>query len=388
MDILLSFIAGLLIASIVAVILLSRLKVKLQTTSAELDMHQRYEQQAKQEREEQNKKQLELLAAQFETTSQRLLQERSEALGKANTESVGKLLDPLKQEMENVRKLMGDTRSANESSTASLRGALEQMIKQTSQISQDANNLADALKNRGKVHGDWGEQVLEDILTGSGLREGVEFHRQMSFKGEQGNDLRPDVVIDCADGQRIIVDSKVSLTAYTNALGAATEPEREEAIKDNCRSVKAHVDELVRKNYPKYVEHALNYVLMFIPNEGAYVMAMNRDRALAQEAFRRGVVIVNPTNLMLTLNLVLQTWQQVRQEDNCKKILESANNMYDKVVGLVDTCQTLGNQLGTVNRTYQEAVKQLFEGQGNLLRRVENLRELGITSTKRPKKIQ
>ncbi|MBQ0076628.1 MAG: DNA recombination protein RmuC [Bacteroidales bacterium] len=376
MELIIAFISGLVLAAIGAYFMLR----------SEREREKERESERERERELMNQRQLELLSAQFETTSQRLLQERSEALSKTNSETVGKLLDPLKQEMENVRKLMGDTRSANETSTASLKGALEQMIRQTTQISQDATNLADALKNRGKVHGDWGEQVLEDILAGSGLRKNEEYLTQQSYKGANGNELRPDVVINCADNHCIIVDSKVSLTAYTNALGADTEVEREEAIKENCRSVKAHVDELVKKEYPKYVPGAMNYVLMFIPNEGAYVMAMNHDRALAQEAYRKGVVIVNPTNLMLTLHLILQSWQQTRQEDNCKAIIEAANNMYDKVVGLVDTCNTLGGQLDTVNRTYQKAITQLSEGNGNLLRRVEGLRELGVTSTKRATK--
>lgn len=415
MEIILSFIAGFAIACIGAYFVLQSVKksaaeaqsrieklqadekaererreaqVKAEREAREAEIKAEREQkeaEAKAEREAQNKKQLELLAAQFEATSQKLLKERQEELGKSNAEHVGKLVAPLQQEMENVRKLMSETRSANEKSTSSLEGALQAMLKQTSQISQDATNLADALKNRGKVHGDWGEQVLEDILIGSGLRDGIEYSCQESFKGEKGAELRPDVVVNAADSKRIIVDSKVSLTAYADALGADNESEREQAVHRNCESVKKHVKELAEKQYPKYVENSMNYVLMFIPNEGAYVMAMNHDRSLAQEAFRKGVIIVNPTNLMLTLHLVLQTWQQTRQEDNCKKILDAANGMYDKVIGLVDTCNTLGSQLDTASKTYQKAMNQLSEGTGNVLRRVEGLRELGVSSTKRVK---
>lgn len=329
-----------------------------------------------------------LLNQKFEVTSERFLKERSEELRKQNAESVTSLLRPIETEIENVRKLMSETKSSNEKSTSSLEGALKAMIDQTNKIGQDANNLADALKNRGKVHGDWGEQVLENILEGSGLRKDEEYETQVCFKGALGNELRPDVVIHCADGKQIIIDSKVSLTAYTDALGAATEAEREEAMTRNFQSVKKHVAELSDKQYPKYVPNSLNYVLMFIPNEGAYVMAMNRDHALGQEAFQKGVIIVNPTNLMLALHLVLQTWQESRREDNCKKILETADGLYEKVVGLVDTCTTLGNQLDTANRTYQQAMKQLSEGTGNVLRRVEGFKELGIKSTKTPKRPQ
>ena len=323
------------------------------------------------------------LVAQMKNATEDMLKQRQEELGKANTEHVGKLLSPIQQEMENVRKLMAETRSANEKSTSSLEGALREMQKQTQQISQDATNLADALKNRGKVHGDWGEQVLADILSNSGLREGIEYNCQESFKGDKGNELRPDVVVTCADGKRIIIDSKVSLTAYTDALGAESEEERTAAVRRNYESVKKHVKELADKQYPKYVSDSMNYVLLFIPNEGAYVMAMNHDHSIAQEAFRMGVIIVNPTNLMLTLNLVVQTWQNTRQEDNCKKILDAANGMYDKVLGLVDTCNTLGTQLDTAQSTYRRAMTQLSEGQGNVLRRVMGLKDMGITSTKR-----
>lgn len=372
------------------------LTAQLTSAKTELEVHLTNEQrnaqertqrdnEAKQEREQQAKEQLKLLSEAFEATSQRVLKERAEDLGKTNTEKFNTLLNPVMLQMKEVKDLMDKTRSTSDTNKASLEQKIEEMLKQTDKISKDANNLADALKNRGKVHGDWGEQVLEDILIGSGLRADIEYSCQASFKGEHGNELRPDVVVNCADGKRIIVDSKVSLTAYTDALGAATEEEREVAVRRNCESVKRHVRELADKQYPKYVEGSMNYVLMFIPNEGAYVMAMNYDRSLAQEAFRNGVIIVNPTNLMLTLHLVLQTWQETRQEDNCKKILDAANKMYDKMVGLVDTCRTLGAQLDTANNTYHKAMNQLCEGTGNVLRRVEELKEFGITSTKRPR---
>lgn len=325
------------------------------------------------------------ITAQLNIESNDILRKQQIELNKANSDNVEKLLNPLRQEMQNVRLLMAETRSANEKNTSSLEGALREMQKQTMQISQDATNLAEALKNRGKVHGDWGEQVLEDILLGSGLRLGIEYTCQQSFKGENGNELRPDVIVNCADGKHIIVDSKVSLTAYTDALGATTDEERQTLIKRNFESVKKHVKELADKQYPKYVANSMNYVLMFIPNEGAYVMAMNYDHSLAQDAFRQGVIIVNPTNLMMTLYLVLQTWQNTRQEDNCKKILYAADMLYEKVLSFVDNFNILGNQLNTLYGTYQKTSKQLTEGSGNILHRIETLKEMGVTSTRKLK---
>jgi len=382
MQLILSFIAGLVLASIVAYFLS---KDSISRIQAEYNAYREITESSKLERELQIQKQIELLQSQFEATSQKLLKERQEELSKNNRETVGQLLTPIQEQMKEVRELMDKTRKDNNQSTSSLEGALKAMLQQTTQISQDANHLADALKNRGKVHGDWGEQVLEDILAGSGLREGEEFTRQESFRGEKGSELRPDVVIHCSDGKRVIVDSKVSLTAYSDALGAENDMERQDAIKRNYDSVKKHVKELADKQYPKYVDNAMNYVLMFIPNEGAYVMAMNFDHSLAQDAFRMGVVIVNPTNLMLTLHLILQTWQQTRQEDNCKKILTVATGLHDKVIGLVNTTRSLQRQLETVNNTFSDMHTQLESGTGNVLKRVEDLRDLGVLSTKRPK---
>ena len=322
---------------------------------------------------------------QMKTATGEILKQQQEELKQTNKESVEKLIAPLNQQMENMNKLMTDTRSANEKSTASLEGALKQMVQQTENVGRQADNLAEAMKNKGKVHGDWGEQVLEDILEGSGLREGIEFTKQEVIQIGERESYRPDFIINTPEGGRIIVDSKVSLTAYTDAIGAETKEEYEQLVKKNYDSVWAHVLELAKKEYPKYVEHSMNYVLMFMPNEGAYVMAMNYHRSLAQEAYRKGIIILNPTNLMLTLNLVLQSWNGIRQEENCRKILVAANGMYDKVIGLVDTSVSLSKQLATAANTCKVLTDQLSDGRGNLLKRVDDLRGLGITSTKRPK---
>ena len=324
-----------------------------------------------------------LMTEQIENASQKMIRERQAELEQRNKESLGQLMQPLRQQMEDVRKLMNETKSANEKSTSSLEGALKTMVEQTGKLGSDAQTLANALRNKGKVHGDWGEQVLGDILRDSGLREGEEFVTQVSYKDKKGNELRPDVVINMPDGTKVIVDSKVSLKDYMDAVEAETEDERVAAVKRNYESMMKHVKELAEKNYPSVVEGAMNYVLMFVPNEGGYVMAMNYDSSLGQKAFDKGVILVNPTNLMLALNLVLHVWQNTRQEDNCRKIIDAANGMYEKVIGLVDTCNRLGSQLDTAKKTYDTAMNQLSDGTGNVLRRVEGLKELGVTSTKK-----
>lgn len=336
-------------------------------------------------REEQSKRQLELIRTQLSQTTENIMKQRVEELEKTNTDHVEKLMTPLRQNIEQMSTLLKETKEGYDKNTSSLEGAFKIMMEQSQQVGQKADNLAEALKNKGKVHGDWGEQVLNDILRDSGLREGIEYEIQKSFKDKRGNELRPDVVVNCSDGARIIVDSKVSLTAYQDYVGAANDAEREEAVKRNYESVCKHVKELAEKQYPKIVENSISYVLMFVPNEGSYVLAMNYNKGLGQEAFRQGVVIVNPTNLMLVLNLVLQTWHNARQENNCREIIRQAEALYDKVQIVAETSQRLGTQLDTATKTYRSLSGQLVDGQGNLLRRVETLKGLGVTSTKKAK---
>lgn len=397
MEILFSFIAGLALAGLVAFFMLRSVKNAEQTHAKELldakdkahkeaveALEKRHNEAVEAERSRFNEA-MNKMEAQMKNTAGEILRNQQEELKKTNKESVEKLMAPLSQQMENMNKLMSDTRSANEKSTSSLEGRIKEMMQQTVKVGQQADNLAEAMKNKGKVHGDWGEQVLEDILKGSGLREGEEFTKQEVIQIGNRESYRPDFIIKTPQGGRIIVDSKVSLTAYTDAIDAETKEVYDQLVKKNYDSVWAHVNELSQKEYPKYVDNAMNYVLMFMPNEGAYVMAMNYNKSLAQEACRKGIIILNPTNLMLVLNLVLQYWNGTRQEDNCKEIIKAANGMYDKVVGLVDTSLTLSKQLSTAAGTCKTLTDQISEGRGNLLKRVDDLRGLGITSVKRPK---
>ena len=323
----------------------------------------------------------------MKNTTEITLKQRQEEFAHFSGERLAQILDPLKRDLEGMQKSVTENKEKQIALQTSLETRISELLKQTSLTAESATTLADALKNRGKVHGDWGEHVLESILEDSGLREGIEFQIQNSVKDDENANLRPDVIINCPDGKHIIIDAKTSITAYTEALGAETDIEREEKAKAHHKSVKVHVDELAKKDYQVYVENAMQFKLMFIPNEGAYMMALNQDPSLMQYAYNKGVIIVNPTNLMLTLHLVLLAWQQTRQEDNCKIILEQAGKMYDKMITVVDSFTTLGNQLQTASKTYTEAMGQLSEGKGNLLKQAEGLKELGIKSTKKRSKL-
>jgi len=325
---------------------------------------------------------LSAMKSQFEAVSTRLLKERSEEFKGENREHMESVTKPLLQELNNMREMLGRTKEGNDKNIAELNGAIRTMVEQSRKLGADAENLADALKNRGKVQGDWGEVVLANILNDSGLRENMEYFIQKSYTGENGRELRPDVVVKCSDGSNVIVDSKVSLTAYTDYVSAENDEERETACKENLASIMKHVDELAAKNYPKVVPHAVPYVLMFVPNEGSYILAVNKDPAISQKAYRKGVLIINPTNLMLALNLILLTWQNTRQEENCINIMKTAEGLYEKFCGFTDNFVKVGRQLNMVQTAYADALGQLKDGKGNILSRFETMKQLGIATTK------
>ena len=325
---------------------------------------------------------LSAMKSQFEAVSARLLKERSEEFKDENREHMETFTKPLLKELDNMREMLGRAKEGNDKNIAELNGAIKTMVEQSRKLGIDAENLADALKNRGKVQGDWGEVVLANILSDSGLRENLEYFTQKSYTDENGRELRPDVVVKCSDGSNVIVDSKVSLTAYTDYVSAENDETREAACKENLASIVKHVDELANKNYPKVVPHAVPYVLMFVPNEGSYILAVNKDPAIAQKAYRKGVLIINPTNLMLALNLILLTWQNTRQEENCVNIMKTAEGLYEKFCGFTDNFVKVGRQLNVAQTTYADALAQLKDGKGNILSRFETMKQLGITSTK------
>ena len=322
----------------------------------------------------------------MKNTTEEALKRRQEEFATSSEQKLSQILTPLKQELEGMKTSVQQNKERQIQLQTSLETRISELLKQTSLTAESASTLADALKNRGKVHGDWGEHVLENILEDSGLREGEEFYIQHNIKDENNKDIRPDVIINCPDGKHIIIDAKTSITAYTEALGAETDVEREEQAKAHLKSVKKHVDELAKKDYQNYVDNAMQFALMFIPNEGAYMMALNQDSSLLQYAYNKGIIIVNPTNLMLTLHLVVIAWQQTRQESNCKEIIDRASKMFDKMITVVDSFTTLGNQLKTANKTYDEAMGQLSEGRGNLLWQTEELKGLGVKSLKKRSK--
>ena len=318
------------------------------------------------------------MRAQFEKE----MQARTEQLKKANTENMQQVVDPLKRELDLLRELVAKSKESSDKNTASLAQSIRTIIEHDQARDKTTQTLANALKNRGKVQGDWGEQVLTNILHDSGLREGEEYFVQDNVKDEEGKNLRPDVIVKGADGTRIIIDSKVSLTAYSDYVGAEDDEQRKAAIKANHESIWKHVEELAKKNYSKMVDNAVPIVLMFVPNEGSYILAMNHDASLGSKAYQKGVLIINPTNLMVVLRLIFLTWQNTRQEKNYEAIRKAAAGIYEKYTSFAESYVALGRQIDTARNTYEKGVGQLREGRGNLSSRLESLLQYGVTTTK------
>ena len=342
--------------------------------------------QAQRERETQQKlleSQLQHVRESMRAQFEKEMLERSEQLKKANTEHMQQVVAPLKRELDLLREAMAQSKESSDKNTASLEQSIRNIIEHDQARDKTTQTLANALKNRGKVQGDWGEQVLTNILRDSGLREGEEYLVQDNLKDEEGKNLRPDVVVKGADGTRIIIDSKVSLTAYSDYVGAEDDEQRKAAIKANHESIWKHVEELAKKNYAKLVDKAAPIVLMFVPNEGSYILAMNHDQNLGTKAYQKGVLIINPTNLMVVLRLILLTWQNTRQEKHYEAIRKAAAGIYEKYVTFAESYVKLGNQINTLRGTYETGVSQLREGRGNLSSKLESLLQYGVTPTKR-----
>lgn len=366
---------------------------RLTATQKLLEETRLQSQKDEQKREETFNKTLELTKEQMRAQFEKEMTERTEALKKEakermddltkkNSEQMELIVGPLKKELELLRQLVDKSHEEQTKNTTSLEASIKAVFEHDKERDKTTQSLAEALKNRGKVQGDWGEIVLENILRDSGLREGTEYVKQYNVKTQEGANERPDIIVNGADGSRIIVDSKVSLTAYTDYVGAETDEERNVALKANYDSIWKHVCELADMSYHKDVEKAMPIVLMFVPNEGSYILAMNKDPQLGTKAYKKGVLIINPTNLMVVLRLMFLTWQNTRQEKNNRDILLAAGKIYEKYTTFAEGYVTLGNQLNTVRNTYDKGMGQLREGRSNLSKQLQDLLKYGVTPSK------
>lgn len=351
--------------------------------------HQKQIEALKQMNREQMESQLNLIREQMQTTSEKVLKMRQEELGKANSEQMTRIVDPLTQSFKQIKEQMAkmeeSVQKVNTDSAerkASITQTIEALAKETMKVGSQAEDLAKALKNKSKVQGDWGEQVLENILEGSGLRKDEDYLVQHNVKGEGNENLRPDIIVRCPGDKNIVIDSKVSLSAYLDYVSAENPEDQKRGAKENFDSVKKHIDELSAKNYEKLVGNTISHVLMFIPNEGSYILALQHDPKIAQYAFSKNVLLINPTNLMMSLKLIYNIWQSERQTKNVETIVQESTGLYEKFAGFLDSFSDIGKKIESLHTSFSTAENQLCVGRGNLIKRVESLKEKGILPKK------
>lgn len=325
----------------------------------------------------------------FQVLANQILEEKTLRFTDVNKANMEAILKPLNEKLVEFKTRVEETYDKESKQRFSLEERIRELVALNNQISEDANNLTKALKGNNKVQGNWGEMILESILEKSGLKKGEEYFVQEFITDENGNRVRnelqnymqPDIVVAYPGGRKIIIDSKVSLNAYVKYVEAETDDVRVISEKEHILSIKQHIDELSRKSYQDYIE-SLDFVMMFIPNEPAYILAMQLDSGLWDYAYRKRILLISPTNLIASLKVVADLWKREYQSRNAIEIAKRGAALYDKFAGFVETLQDVGKNIERSQKSYDKAFSQLKEGNGNLIRQAEMLKELGVKAQK------
>lgn len=321
--------------------------------------------------------------SEFRNIAQELLEEKTKSFAIAQKKDLSEVLNPLKERIQIFENKVEATNKESIARHSSLKEQIIHLSDLNQQMSNEAKQLTNALKQDNKVQGNWGELILESILDKSGLEKDREYHVQLSLSTDEGKTYRPDVIIDLPDNKKIIIDSKVSLTAYDQLVNADTDENLDMNLAAHCLSLKKHIDGLAAKNYHDlYRIESPDFVMMFVPIETAFSIALRKDAKLYTYAFEKNIVIVTPSTLLATLKTVETIWRNDKQHRNALQIATEAGKMYDKMVALVEDLQKIGQRLGQTQESYQEAMKKLYTGKGNLIRRTEKLKQLGAKANK------
>ena len=318
----------------------------------------------------------------FEVLANKILESKSEKFTKQNKENIDGILKPLQEKIERFEKKVDDSHKESIDRHAMLRQQIIGLKELNEQMSKEATNLTKALKGDSKTQGNWGELVLERVLEKSGLEKDREYFVQSSFTMEDGKRVLPDVVLHLPDNKKMIVDSKVSLVAYERYVNEEDRDEQSKILKEHISSLKKHIEDLSAKNYQEiYKIESPDFVLLFIPIEPAFAVAINQDNSLYNWAFEKNIVIVTPTTLLATLRTVDSMWNNEKQQQNALEIATQAGRLYDQFVNLTEDLVKVGNQLNTVKGSYDSTMIKLT-GKGNLITRVEKLKKLGSKASK------
>ena len=325
----------------------------------------------------------------FKNVANELLELKSKSLDETSSKNIKTILDPLNRELKEFKEKVEKVYSDEARERHSLEGQVKKLVESSSMVSQQAENLTNALKGNVKQQGNWGEMILSSILENSGLTENREYFLQEFIrdksgeiiKDENGNALQPDVTIHYPDERKVIIDSKVSLIAWEKYMTEIDPTLQKQALDAHIKSLKSHIDGLSKKNYPKYAK-ALDHIILFVPIEPAFLEAVKQDTGLWKYAYDKKVLIVGPTNLLLVLKIVADIWQIDNQSKNAIEIAEKAGELYDKLFGFVESMEDVGAGLKKASQNYEKAMGQLSTGRGSAIKKAEELKALGADTKK------
>ena len=320
----------------------------------------------------------------FSSIAREIFDSRQKRYKDESKEQISSLLNPLQTRIKEFEKRIEDTYSNESRERFSLAKELKNLQDLNTKISNDAINLTNALKGESKTQGTWGEVILERVLEKSGLQKGREYEVQVALQDEQGRKRQPDVVVHLPEGKNIIIDAKVSLTAYERYCSAEEDPERQEALRQHVQSLRRHLRGLGEKEYQRLEGiYTLDFVLLFVPVEAAFTLAVQYDGEIFSDGFEKNIVIVSPTTLLATLRTIQNIWRYENQNRNAQEIANRAGALYDKFVGFVSDIETIGSRIDSAQTAYTDAYKKLTSGKGNLVKRAEGMRELGVKVSKK-----
>ncbi len=358
----------------------ARLSANLRAAEEKLLVH-------KKDQEEMNDR----MRFEFKSLANSILEEKTKKFTEVNEEKMQNLLNPLRENLSEFRKKVEETYDKESKQRFSLEEKIRDLVLLNSKLSDEANNLTNAFRMNNKVQGNWGEMILESLLEHSGLTKNREYFVQEFLKDTAGNIIRdehgksfqPDVTIVYPDGRKVIIDSKVSLLAYDAYASCLQSTDQANCLKEHIRSMRAHIDGLSGKNYPKYAGQALDYVILFVPVEPAFLVAVKEDAYLWKYAYDKRILLVSPTNLLAVLKIIADLWKVELQNRNAIAIAEKAGSLYDKFVLFTENLKMVGDHLHKASEAHSSAMGQLSEGRGNLIRQTQQLKEMGAKANKR-----